>query len=361
MQAIFDTYLPLVETEVNRALGGRGEALLYQMIRYHLGLDEPSLPSRQGSAAPLPSSGKRVRPTLCLLSCEAAGGSAELAAPAAAALELIHAFTLIHDDVADGDEVRRGRPTVWRRWGVGQAITAGDALYSLANLCLARLDGGRLGPELALAVHQEANAAVLAVCEGQQLDISFEGRMDVAVDDYLHMVGLKTGRLLAAAGAIGCLIGSAGVDTCEALRRFGHHLGLAFQIRDDILGIWGDPTEMGKPVGGDLLRRKRSLPVIHALSQAQNDPRPPDAGGTPALPAQAGEPVVERMAAGASSFEEAAALAAEMEAGGSRAYCEQVAGEALAAALAELDPLPLLPPHGARLRDLARHLAGRTR
>ena len=357
MQAIFDTYLPLVETEVNRALGGRGEALLYQMIRYHLGLDEPSLPSRQGSAAPLPSSGKRVRPTLCLLSCEAAGGSAELAAPAAAALELIHAFTLIHDDVADGDEVRRGRPTVWRRWGVGQAITAGDALYSLANLCLARLDGGRLGPELALAVHQEVNAAVLAVCEGQQLDISFEGRMDVAVDDYLHMVGLKTGRLLAAAGAIGCLIGSAGVDTCEALRRFGHHLGLAFQIRDDILGIWGDPAEMGKPVGGDLLRRKRSLPVIHALSQQvllRQGTTPEPAELRSALEAT-------RLAKGASTVEEAAALAAEMEAGGSRAYCEQVAGESLATALAELDPLPLLPPHGACLRDLATYLAGRTR
>jgi len=334
MQAIFDTYLPLVETEVKHALEGRGEALLYQMIRYHLGLD----------AADPASRGKGVRPILCLLACEAVGGRAELAAPAAAAFELIHAFTLIHDDVADGDEVRRGRPTVWRRWGVGQAIVAGDALYSLANLCIATLNRSRLGPAVVLAAQDKLNEAVLAVCEGQQLDISFEGRREVAVDDYLHMVGLKTGRLLAAAAATGALIGGAGVDTCEALRRFGHHLGIAFQIRDDILGIWGDPAEMGKPVGGDLLRRKRSLPVIHALSQAGADQR-----------------FAERVAAGASTVEEAAALAAEMEAGGSRTYCEQVAGESLAAALAELDPLPLLPPYGPCLRDLASYLAGRTR
>jgi geranylgeranyl diphosphate synthase type I len=146
-------------------------------------------------------------------------------------------------------------------------------------------------------------------------------------------------------------------DTCEALRRFGHHLGLAFQIRDDILGIWGDPAEMGKPVGGDLLRRKRSLPVIHALSQQvllRQGTTPEPAELRSALEAT-------RLAKGASTVEEAAALAAEMEAGGSRAYCEQVAGESLATALAELDPLPLFPPHGARLRDLATYLAGRTR
>ncbi len=334
MQAIFDTYLALVETEVKRALEGRGEALLYQMIRYHLGLD----------AADPGSRGKGVRPILCLLACDAVGGSAELAAPAAAAFEFIHAFTLIHDDVADGDEVRRGRPTAWRRWGVGQAITAGDALYSLANLCIAGLDRSRLGPAVVLAAHHQLNDAVLAVCEGQQLDISFEGRRDVSVDDYLGMVGLKTGRLLAAAAATGALIGGAGLDLCEALRRFGHHVGIAFQIRDDILGIWGDPAEMGKPVGGDLLRRKRSLPVIYTLSQAGADQRS-----------------VERVAAGASTVDEAAALAAEMEAGGSRTYCEQVAAESLAAAVAELDPLPLLPPYGPCLRDLASYLAGRTR
>jgi geranylgeranyl diphosphate synthase type I len=334
MDVVLTRYLPVVETEVARALEGRNDSLLFQIIRYHLGLHQAGAPLR----------GKRIRPVLCLLACEAVGGSPELAAPAAAAIELVHAFTLIHDDVADQDELRRGRPTVWRRWGVGQAVTAGDALYSLAGLCLGHLDANRLRHDVICATHHELHEAVLALCEGQQLDISFEGRADVAVEDYLQMIGLKTGALLAAAAGIGALTGGADVETSNRLRRFGRQLGVCFQVCDDLLGIWGDPAQTGKPVGGDLLRRKRSLPVIHALSHA---------GGSHEL--------LRRLTGGISTAEEAGAVAEEMEAVGSRVYCEQAAAEALDRALVALEPLALREPHSTHLRGLATLLADRTR
>ncbi|MCJ7821834.1 MAG: polyprenyl synthetase family protein, partial [Armatimonadetes bacterium] len=297
---ILSRYRPLVDAEFACMLGGRGRVTLYEMIRYHLGFADAVDDSHRGSG------GKRVRAALCLLACEAAGGTAETAAPAAAAIELCHSFTLMHDDIADQDEVRRRKETVWRRWGVGRALTAGDALFALANLTMARLSG--IPADIVCEVTRELNEATLLVCEGQESDLSYEGRTDIQVEDYLAMVERKTAALIAAAAAIGAQIAGAPQSACEGLRAFGRHLGIAYQIADDVLGIWGDPARMGKPVGSDLRRNKRSLPVVHALTAA----------------AEAGDgDLAARLARGADTNEEAAEIAGRMAGLGSRSFCER--------------------------------------
>lgn len=326
-----------MDAEIIRALDARPDMPLYRMLRYHLGCE----PGPEGTPASL--AGKRVRAALCLLACQAAGGEIESAVPAGAGIELLHSFTLLHDDIADRDEIRRGRPTVWRVWGIGQAITAGDAMYAMANLAAAGLSGSDLPAETAAAVVRELSEASLAVCEGQQLDLSYEGRADVTVDDYLGMIALKTAALFSAATGIGARIAGAPEEIIQVMRGFGRDLGVAYQIRDDLLGLWGDVAALGKPVGSDLRRNKRTLPIIHALSSAPPAHR---------------EALAARLSGGVSE-EEAAALAAEIEAVGSRTFCDERAGEALAAALARLEAPGLREGPAADLRALASHLAER--
>jgi geranylgeranyl diphosphate synthase type I len=328
----------LVDPEIIRALDARPDMLLYRMLRYHLGCE----PRPDGSPASL--AGKRVRAALCLLACQAAGGEIESAVPAAVGIELLHSFTLLHDDIADRDEIRRGRPTVWRVWGVGQAITAGDAMYAMANLAATGLSRTDLPPAIASTVLRELSEAALAVCEGQQLDLAYEGKADITVDDYLGMTTLKTAALFSAATGIGARIAGASEEIVQAVRSFGRDLGVAYQIRDDLLGLWGDATTLGKPVGSDLRRNKRTLPIVHALSSAD--------------PAHRQE-LAARLSGGVSE-EEAAALAAEIEAVGSRAFCDKRAGDALARALTQLDTPGLRGGPAADLRALAAHLAERT-
>ncbi|MDH4179731.1 MAG: polyprenyl synthetase family protein [Armatimonadota bacterium] len=330
---------PLVDAEIGRVLAGRDDIALYEMLRYHLGSAEAGEGHAPGFA------GKRVRGTVCLLSCEAAGATAESAGPAAAAIELLHSFTLLHDDIADQDEVRRGRQTVWRRWGIGQAITAGDALFALANLAVSRPQRAGVSADTVSGVLRELNEATLAVCEGQQLDLSYEGRADVGIEGYLAMIERKTAALFAAAAAIGAQVADAPTDKQEGLRAFGHHLGLGYQIRDDILGIWGDPKEMGKPAGSDLRRNKRSLPIVHALG---------------ARSAEEGKAFADRLSRGLATDEEAAAVAGEMEEMGSRAFCERMAGESLERALQVLEDAGLCGEPAAPLRTLASYLMERT-
>lgn len=205
--------------------------------------------------------GKAIRPTLVFLAAEAIGGVAATAMPAAMAVELVHNFSLLHDDVMDDDHTRRHRPTAWRVFGRPAAILAGDALLSLA------FDG------LAASGHSAArdgarmlNAAVLGMVDGQTLDISFEQRADVELSECLRMARLKTGTLVGCACAIGASFGGGGEAQIAHLRSFGDHLGLAFQFVDDLLGIWGDPGVTGKPVHSDLLHPKKSLPVVAALT-----------------------------------------------------------------------------------------------
>lgn len=262
LSAFIGHWLPRIEAEMRATLANEEQAVAahYGMMHYHLGwMDETLRP------AYFPA-GKRLRPLLCLLACAEVGGDPTQALPAAAAIELLHNFSLIHDDIEDGDEARRHRPTVWRVWGVPQAVNVGDGMFALAYAALQR--SARLGvaPELVLRALNIFTETCLALTEGQHLDMNFEKRTDVTVNEYLRMIRGKTAALVGASLAIGALIGGATVGQLDALQHFGRSVGLAFQIQDDLLGIWGDPEVTGKPAGNDLLRRKKSLPILHALN-----------------------------------------------------------------------------------------------
>lgn len=265
LQHFMGEWLPPLEAEMQNVLAG-SEAVTaphYGMMQYHMGwVDEHFAPSR------LPA-GKRLRPILCLLACAETGGEAAQALPAAAAIEILHNFSLVHDDIEDGDELRRHRPTVWKLWGEPLAINAGDGMFALAFAALQRLsERGVQPPAVLAALHVFTNTCV-ALTEGQYLDMSFEQRPCVTVDEYLRMIAGKTAALVGASIAIGAHIGGAAPAQAEALQRFGQEIGLAFQIQDDVLGIWGDPAVTGKAAGNDILRKKKSYPLLHALNHAQ--------------------------------------------------------------------------------------------
>lgn len=254
-------WLPKVEAAMQCLLADRKPALAthYGMMRYHLGWSDADFQPQSLVA------GKRVRPLLCILACAAVGDDPVQALPAAAAIELLHNFSLLHDDIEDGDELRRGRPTVWKLWGIPQAINAGDGMLALAFAAFDRLLACNVPPATVVAVQQGFTQAVITLIEGQYLDLSFEQRTTVTVEEYLAMIGGKTAALISASVGIGAALGGATPQQCQALHCFGWHLGLAFQIQDDRLGIWGETAVTGKPVGNDLLRRKKSLPILHTL------------------------------------------------------------------------------------------------
>jgi len=262
--ALLERYHPAIEQRVRLFLESKPDGL-YAMLRYHFGwMDCDGRPATHAL-------GKAVRPTLCLLACEAVGGAWERALPAAAALELIHNFSLIHDDIQDGDQQRHHRPTVWALWGEAQAINAGDAAFALSGVAMEGLREEGYPAEAVLVIWQLLNTAALRLVEGQYLDLAFEQRLDVTVDEYLAMIARKTGALIEIAVQVGALLGGADAALVNQLRWYGRALGLAFQIGDDLLGIWGMPTETGKPVAADVRRRKKSLPVIYALRHSSPD------------------------------------------------------------------------------------------
>ena len=205
--------------------------------------------------------GKALRPALVLLTAEAAGNAPAAPLPAAVAVELVHNFSLLHDDVMDGDRTRRHRPTVWSVFGVSAAILAGDALLTLAFEVLAA-SGHPATPE----GMRMLSAAVQSLVDGQSADMAFERRTDVDLTECLSMSGAKSGALMGCSCALGALFGGGNPNTVRRLRGFGEHLGLAFQVVDDLLGIWGDPVVTGKPIYSDLNNRKKSLPVVAALT-----------------------------------------------------------------------------------------------
>lgn len=234
-------------------------AQFYAMQEYQLGWrDERLAPANDDP-------GKLLRPLMCLLACRAAGGDPQLALPLAAGIQLFHDFSLIHDDIEDHSATRRGRPAVWTLWGLAQGINTGDGMFVVAHLALHRLSAAGVPAEVALEVLRRFDQTLLTICEGQFLDLSYEGDLSISEADYLAMISRKTAALVSAAAGLGAIIGGADAPTAKALFDFGQNLGLAFQIQDDVLGIWGDPATTGKPPAADLLRRKVSLPVIHAL------------------------------------------------------------------------------------------------
>jgi len=211
----------------------------------------------------LQSGGKRLRPLLCLAACEACGMPAETALNQAVAVEMFHNFTLIHDDVMDGSDTRRGRPTVYARWGEVQAILSGDALLTMATQMACRCPLDRIG-----AVMNLFNTTALEVYDGQQYDMEFEKRDDVSVGEYIEMIRLKTSVLLGCACRMGALMAGADEATASSLYAYGENLGLAFQLRDDWLDTFGDPGVFGKPIGGDIHNRKKTWLFITALAEA---------------------------------------------------------------------------------------------
>ncbi|MDF5758542.1 family 2 encapsulin nanocompartment cargo protein polyprenyl transferase [Spongiactinospora sp. TRM90649] len=226
-----------------------------RIVGYHFGwLDERGEPVHANA-------GKAIRPVIALLAAEAVGGTLAEAVPAAVAVELTHNFSLLHDDVMDGDATRRHRPTAWAVFGRGPAILAGDALMTLAFDVLAA--AGRPAARRAARI---LGSAVLELIDGQYADVAFEARHDVGLAECRRMSEAKTGALLGGACAIGALYGGGTDEDVERLTAFGRRIGLAFQHVDDLLGIWGDPATTGKPVHSDLRNRKKSLPVVFALN-----------------------------------------------------------------------------------------------
>jgi geranylgeranyl diphosphate synthase type I len=264
LQQFLARWLGPVEDEMRAALHSDDIAVAahYGMMSYHMGWADASF-----RAENLPS-GKRLRPLLCLLACQEVGGDPRRALPAAAAVEILHNFSLVHDDVEDGDELRRHRPTVWALWGVPQAVNVGDGMFALAFGALQRLPQAGVDAPTTLAALRNFTDMCLALTEGQHLDMSFERRADVTVVEYLRMIRGKTAALIGASLAIGGLVGGATRTQDRALQRFGQAIGFAFQIQDDLLGIWGDPAVTGKAAGNDLLRKKKSYPLLHALNDA---------------------------------------------------------------------------------------------
>src|SRR2546423_3733740 len=253
-----EAHIAAVDEEIRALLTGADPSLqpFYGMMLSNLGLN-----AERGQ------SGKRLRPVLCTLIYEALTGDARGALPAAAAIELLHNFTLIHDDIEDQDPARHHRPTVWSVWGVPQAINAGDGMFAVSRLAVQRLRG--FSAERVLELAKLVDEACVRVCEGQFLDISFETRTDVTTERYRAMAAKKTGALFAAAAEGAAMLATDDPSVRGSLARFGDAFGQAFQAHDDLLGIWASAERTGKVEMNDLTKRKKTLPVVLAFERAQ--------------------------------------------------------------------------------------------
>ena len=228
----------------------------HEMLTYHMGWT--------GEGAGPEATGKRIRPLLVLMCAAACGADWQSALPGAAAVELVHNFSLVHDDIQDNSDRRRGRPTTWVKWGAPMAINVGDALFVISNQAIIDLKEN-YPADIVLKAAEILHNTCLELTRGQYLDMSYEDRTNLGVEDYWPMVAGKTAALLSAGCHIGALLGGADDPQQEAYRSFGHYLGLAFQVQDDILGIWGDEVLTGKSAASDLIEGKKSLPVLAGL------------------------------------------------------------------------------------------------
>jgi len=264
--------LPAIENELKRivsCINTPNSQQFHEMLTYHMGWS--------GESAGAEATGKRIRPLLVLFTYAAsyaAPSSGEIesipweqALSAATSIELIHNFSLVHDDIQDGSDLRRGRLAVWKKWGMPQAINVGDALFILAHNALLELKKS-FPPEKVLHIGTIINDACLALSQGQFMDISYEIRDDLTTEDYWPMIKGKTAALLSACTQTGAYLGGADEFKQASYRDFGHYLGLAFQVLDDYLGIWGDSAQTGKSTESDLVTGKKSLPVLYGLAKS---------------------------------------------------------------------------------------------
>jgi geranylgeranyl diphosphate synthase, type I len=229
----------------------------HEMLTYHMGWT--------GESAGPDATGKRIRPLMVLLCTAASGGDWKKALPAAAAIELVHNFSLVHDDIQDNSPKRRGRDTAWTKWGAPLAINVGDALFVLSNQAIIDLKEDHPAETVVKAADILHNTC-LELTRGQFLDMSYEKRTDLTTDDYWPMIAGKTAALLSACCHLGALLGGADEEKQDSYRSFGQYLGLAFQVQDDVLGIWGNEAVTGKSAASDLVEGKNSLPVLAGLS-----------------------------------------------------------------------------------------------
>ena len=264
LPGMFSRYKNSVEQELNRVVPTAHNSETYRLLRYHLGwVDQQGTPMDTSV-----SQGKALRPTLCLFACEALSSEYSRALPAAAALELIHNFSLIHDDIQDQDMERRHQPTVWHLWGIPKAIWSGNAMQCTGDLSLLDVARANVPDVTAIRVSDILTESYLEMIQGQCMDLDFESRTDIKSEEYLYMIACKTGALIRSALQIGALLATEDPATVNAFTEFGNHLGQAFQVRDDYLGIWGDQATLGKATGNDIRRRKKSYPVVFALERA---------------------------------------------------------------------------------------------
>jgi geranylgeranyl diphosphate synthase type I len=332
LQELFAHYIPQIEAEMRACLSSPDSALsgYYGMLNYHLGWADEHLQPTQVK------SGKRIRPMLCVLACQAAQGNPAQAVPAAAGVELLHNFSLIHDDIQDDSTTRRGRPSVWALWGVPQAINSGDGMFTLAHQAMDRLRSRGVSCDRIIDVREVFDRACLTLTHGQYLDIAFESRASVSVGEYLHMISGKTAALIGASTAIGATLAGREANTVARYETCGRELGLEFQIQDDVLGIWGDEVLTGKSAESDVATRKKSLPAVYALERSE-----------------------KLRALYAARKVDVPAAMAEMAAVGARAFAEQAAREHHERAMQALRDSGASGDAGQALFELAESLLGR--
>ena len=325
--------LPEIEQELQsqvQRLDAQRTLPFHEMLTYHMGWT--------GEGAGKEATGKRIRPLMVLLAAASTGAEWKNALPAAAAVEMVHNFSLVHDDVQDNSDKRRGRFTVWKKWGVPMAINVGDAMFVIANQAVMDL----IKTHQALTVVRAAtilNNTCLDLTRGQFLDMSYEERTDLSLEDYWPMIGGKTSALLSACTHIGALLGNTNEGEQEAYRQFGYHLGLAFQVQDDILGIWGDEAVTGKSAASDLVEGKNSLPVLYALGKQGK--------------------FAERWNQGPITVDEVKTVAALLEKEGGRAYAEEMSEKETQKALGFLESANPRGAAGESMLELANMLLKR--
>jgi len=335
MSDIISSILPAIETELQRQVARLEEPRtrpFHEMLAYHMGWT--------GAGAGPEAQGKRVRPLLLLLTVAANNTDWLPSTSAAAAVELIHNFSLVHDDIQDNSDLRRGRETVWKKWGLAQGINAGDGLFVLASLAITDLEA-HFPAEIVLKATKILHNTCLDLTRGQFMDISYESRTDLNIEDYWPMVAGKTAALLSACTHIGAILGGADEATCEAYQTFGHYLGVAFQVWDDYLGIWGDSARTGKSNASDLVAGKKSLPVLYGLEKAGA--------------------FAERWQAGPIQAEEAASLSRKLTEEGAQVYTQEMTDQMTDLAMKSLRLAEPQGEAGQAVYELAQRLLGRHR